>query len=196
MMDTQLSILVVSFLITLGFAMHSMYQCWINREKSKSKTKPKSTAKKVVTTRSGRGIRARVAISNSPSYPPELIYYASLPFLFLVIAASIYPSIRSQNYVDMGFGIVHPVNECVRGETASTLGMSMEFICTDATTVEMRMYEKNDQCDGQYYSANTFDCSSTSSFVKCDCSLWTEDSESKTCTEKKNQYRIPYGILL
>ena len=138
-MDAELSVLAVAFLVTVGFAVQSVYQCWIDRKKS---------SMKVVANRSTRGIRARVAIS-TPSTTPFQISYAALPVVLIAVAASLYPSIAGHNHVDMGFGVVHPVDECVRGETTNTAMMSMKFICTDPHTVEMRMYEKSDNCDAQ-----------------------------------------------
>merc|ERR1719295_2577902 len=133
-MDPQLSILAVSFLVTLGFAVQSIYQCWGLRDKSKSQ---------IITKRSARGIRTRVAIAKPSSYPPAFISYTALSILLFAIGISLYPSMvaQSHDFVDMGFGVIHPIDQCVRGETANTMKMSMEFICTDRDTVEMRMYQ-------------------------------------------------------
>merc|ERR1719300_515553 len=74
------------------------------------------------------------------------------------------------NFVNMGFGVIQPVGQCVIGKHAQyEAPMSMEQICIDPYTVETRLYQNMD-CDGDTYEVvDQFDCQDEAEFVECEC---------------------------
>ena len=107
------------------------------------------------------------------------------------------------NHIDMGFNVIHPTDTCVIGKRNKDTVMSMEHQCIDGNTVESRIYESNMNCRGSNYQIdNTFDCSSNSTFVSCDCShspqskcstvtdvQWTKEKNGECDTSKMTDHR-------
>lgn len=119
------------------------------------------------------------------------------------------------DYIDMGFNLIQPVNECVVGKERDDGLMSIKYVCIDDDhLVESRIYKNTINCDNDdYYVVTTFECNSDRSFVKCSCSFYNDDNNndkektSKNCpiikdieysqyengscdTSKINQYRV------
>eukprot|EP01084_Bolivina_argentea_P065521 119419_1 len=82
------------------------------------------------------------------------------------------------NYIDMGWNVVHPINQCVIGRNTPSHGMmSMAHTCIDKFTVESKMFATND-CSGDFEIVATHDCNSNTTFTKCDCSF----NKEATCS--------------
>jgi len=94
-----------------------------------------------------------------------------LPFV-LLYCLSVTEAARSHlqcNYIDLGFNVVQPVNECVITKSRGDTAMSMGHFCVDGNRIESRVWATPDCSGHEFEVANTFDCNSNSSFVECDC---------------------------
>ena len=110
------------------------------------------------------------------------------------------------NYVDMGFGLIQPANECAVGKKSDNGDkMSIEYVCIENNRIESRIYRDTLRCDNDNFQVvQTFKCGSNSThFVKCDCSfdhdiqcpIFTDieydKDESGSCDKLSiNQYRL------
>mmetsp|Transcript_12851 Transcript_12851/g.11440 ORF Transcript_12851/g.11440 Transcript_12851/m.11440 type:complete len:179 (+) Transcript_12851:66-602(+) len=127
-------------------------------------------------------------------------------FIFInLLIVSIYASFDC-NYVDMGFGLTQPVNECTVGKTRDNgEQMSIEYVCIDAYNLESRIYYDTLNCDNDDYEiVQTFKCNSNSThFVECNCSFYKGEQcpiftdieyikhENGSCDKSQiNQYRL------
>eukprot|EP01083_Nonionella_stella_P029540 81272_1 len=62
----------------------------------------------------------------------------------------------------------------------------MKHNCIDGYTLQSRIYQSNMDCDGDDYEiVNTFDCTSNSTFVSCDCS---HDEQRQCAAVTDTQY--------
>jgi len=95
---------------------------------------------------------------------------SSFPTMLSTLALCVSATTYECNFVDMGFGIMQPANQCVIGKAAPNQEhMSMEHICIDPYSVESRLYT-NSNCEGAKYEVlHTFSCEEDDSFVKCQC---------------------------
>jgi len=94
--------------------------------------------------------------------------------MFLIIISLVFGAIYATplncNYINMGFNLIQPVNECVIGKTKADSLYSMAHFCVGGNKVESRVWSESNDCQGDNYQiTNTFDCSSNSTFVKCNC---------------------------
>ena len=106
--------------------------------------------------------------------------------IVLFVVSSVFGGSFDCNYVDMGFNVIQPVDQCAVGKNTPQSIMSMKHVCIDEYTLESRIYNSDSNCNGNNYSIiNTFDCTSNSTFVKCDCSF---DKEAKCSLVADTQY--------
>lgn len=110
------------------------------------------------------------------------------------------------NYVDMGFGLTQPANECAVGKTRDDgEQISIQYLCIENNMIESRIYYDTLNCDNDDFEVvKTFKCATNSThFVECDCSFgddvqcpiftdiaYAKDEDGSCNTERIDQYRL------
>ena len=94
----------------------------------------------------------------------------NLYMILSAVVSTMFAAPLQCNYIDMGFNLIQPVNECVIGKLRSDEPMSMAHYCVDGNKVESRVWWNTNDCSSNEYSViNTYDCNSNTTFVKCNC---------------------------
>ena len=103
----------------------------------------------------------------------------NLVIVFSLFFATIFGEVLECNYINMGFNLIQPANECAVGKSTGGTEMSMGHFCIDnLNKIETRIWSNNDCSGNQYEITNTFDCNSNTTFVKCNC----QSQSTSICT--------------